>query len=293
MPARSGRPGYGKNRDFSHPIDSIRHSERVAINIRPVEQTGVVEPEEGNALAYIDWQSQEFGIAAALSGDTRMQEAYRSGDPYLAFAKQSGAVPPDATKHSHKRERDVFKMVVLGVGYGMEAETLAGRISISPLEARARLRLHRETYPRFWQWSQDVVDAASLTGSTRTVFGWSVHVGPDSNPRSLRNFPMQANGAEMLRVACCLATERGVRICAPVHDAVLIEARSDSIEAEAARMQDCMGEAARAVLAGFELRTDAEFVRYPARYRDSRGTKMWDRTLRLALQQQETNNAEA
>src|SRR5262245_37298368 len=128
MPARSGRPGYGKNRDFSHPIDSIRHSERVAINIRPVEQTGVVKPEEGNALAYIDWQSQEFGIAAALSGDTRMQEAYRSGDPYLAFAKQSGAVPPDATKHSHKRERDVFKMVVLGVGYGMEAETLAGRI---------------------------------------------------------------------------------------------------------------------------------------------------------------------
>src|SRR5262245_39900785 len=40
MPARSAKPGYGNNRDFSHPIDSIRHSERVAINNRPVEQTG-------------------------------------------------------------------------------------------------------------------------------------------------------------------------------------------------------------------------------------------------------------
>jgi DNA polymerase-1 len=33
---------------------------------------------------------------------------------------------------------------------------------------------------------------------------------------------MQANGAEMLRMACCLGTEQGIEICAPVHDAVLI-----------------------------------------------------------------------
>src|SRR5262249_59241758 len=40
-------------------------------------------------------------------------------------------------------------------------------------------------------------------------FGWKVHVGPKANARSLANFPMQGNGAEMLRLACCLATERG------------------------------------------------------------------------------------
>jgi len=57
----------------------------------------------------------------------------------------------------------------------------------------------------------------------QTVFGWRVYVGPRANPRSLTNFPMQANGAEMLRLACCLATERGVAVCAPVHDALLLE----------------------------------------------------------------------
>jgi hypothetical protein len=31
-------------------------------------------------MAYIDYSSQEFGIAAALSGDKRMLEAYESGD---------------------------------------------------------------------------------------------------------------------------------------------------------------------------------------------------------------------
>ena len=66
------------------------------------------------------------------------------------------------------------------------------------------------------------VDTAMLGRPLHTVFGWRVHVGENSNPRALRNFPMQANGAEMLRIACCLTTERGIEVCAPVHDAVLI-----------------------------------------------------------------------
>src|SRR6476659_9940813 len=57
----------------------------------------LIKPPPGHAVAYVDWSQQEFGIAAALSGDHNMQAAYQSGDPYLAFAKQAGAVPADAT----------------------------------------------------------------------------------------------------------------------------------------------------------------------------------------------------
>jgi DNA polymerase family A len=242
---------------------------------------GLIKPEPGAAIAYIDWASQEFGIAAVLSGDGRMTQAYASGDPYLAFAKQCGAVPPDATKHTHKETRDIFKTVVLGVGYGMEADALASRLAILPLEARELLRKHRETYPQFWRWTQNVVDASMLGSDARTVFGWNLCTKGDANPRSIRNFPMQANGAEMLRIACCLGTERGVRICAPVHDAILIEAPAGEIEHVAAKMQDYMRAASRIVLDGFELRTDAEITRYPDRYSDPRGVVMWDRVTRL------------
>jgi DNA polymerase I len=246
----------------------------------------LIQPAPDMALAYIDWQAQEHGIAAALSGDRNLIEAYLSGDPYLAFAKQAGAVPPDGTKASHARERNLFKTVVLGVGYGMEAASLAARLGISGLEARELLLKHRETYPRFRQWSEDMVDHAMLHGRISTVFGWQVRAGRDANPRSLRNFPMQANGAEMLRIACCLATERGIRICAPVHDAVLIEAPADRIEETVTAMRAVMAEASRIVLAGFELRTDAEFVRHPQRYSDPRGKAMWDRTMRLVHQEE-------
>ena len=67
-------------------------------------------------------------------------------------------------------------------------------------------------------------------GVLTTVYGWRVQVGDKANPRSLRNFPVQANGAEMLRLAVILAHRRGVSICATIHDALLIEASMDEIE---------------------------------------------------------------
>ena len=73
-----------------------------------------------------------------------------------------------------------------------------------------------------------------LHGELRTEFGWPLHITADTNPRALRNFPMQANGAEMLRIACWRAIEQGLEICCPVHDAVLIRAPLDRLEAEVA-----------------------------------------------------------
>jgi hypothetical protein len=245
---------------------------------------GLIKPPPGGAVGYIDWSQQEIGIAAALSGDSALQDAYLSGDCYLAFAKQANAVPRDATKATHGVERELFKQCMLAVQYGMEAPSLALRIAQPPIVARDLLRAHRETYRRFWEWSDAAVSQAMLFGVNHTVFGWPVHVGERSNPRSLRNFPMQANGAEMLRIACCLATERGIEVCAPVHDAVLICAPFDQLETDIAGMRAAMAEASRLVLDGFELATDVKVVRWPDRYMDPRGRHMWERVCGLVAQ---------
>lgn len=236
---------------------------------------GLIQPEPGRAVAYVDWSQQEFGIAAALSGDPAMRDAYASGDPYLTFAKQARSVPPDATKQSHAAERDQFKVCALAVQYGMGSKSLAQALGQGEAYARELLRLHKATYPRFWQWSQAAVDHAMLRGRLQTVFGWGVQVGPDANPRSLANFPMQANGAEMLRLACCLATERGIAVCAPIHDALLVEGPADEIDAVVAATQAAMREASEVVLGGFELRSDAKIVCHPDRYMDPRGERFW------------------
>ena len=242
---------------------------------------GLVQPPAGYGVAYIDVCQEEFGIAAVLSGDPAMLAAYLSGDPFLEFAKQAGAVPPDATKKTHRPQRDLYKQCALSVLYGVGPEGLAGRIGQPVIVGRDLMRAHRETYRRYWQWSDAVVDHAVLTGSLSTVFGWPIHVSANFNPRSLRNFPMQANGAEILRLAACFATEQGIEVCALIHDAVLICAPLDRLAEDVERMRACWAKASRVVLDGFELRTEATLVRHPHRYRDPRGTLMWDRVMRL------------
>ena len=51
-------------------------------------------------------------------------------------------------------------------------------------------------------------------------------------------------------MACILAVERGINLCAPIHDALFIEAPIDQIDAEVARLKACMSEASEAVLGG-------------------------------------------
>ncbi|MBT6716034.1 MAG: DNA polymerase I, partial [Nitrospina sp.] len=131
-------------------------------------------------------------------------------------------------------------------------------------------------YKVFWEWSEGVLNYAMLMGKIWTVFGWEIHIDKQANPRSLQNFPMQANGAEMLRLACCLATEAGIRICAPVHDAVLIEAPLNELDNCITKMQELMAKASELVLSGFRLRSDVDIIRYPDRYMDERGEKMWN-----------------
>ena len=133
---------------------------------------GLIKPPPGYGLAYIDWAQQEFGIAGALSRDPAMMTAYRSGDPYVAFAKQAGAVPAQATKHTHHAKREQFKACVLAVQYGMGPDALATRIGQPPIVGRQLIRLHQETYRVFWRWSDAAVDHAMLLGSIGTVFGW-------------------------------------------------------------------------------------------------------------------------
>jgi hypothetical protein len=250
-------------------------------------------PAEGRAIAYADWSAQELGIAARLSNDTAMQEAYLSGDPYIYLARRAGAVPPDATKKTHPAEREQFKVVSLGVLYGLSAEGLARKLGVPACRGRELLRMHQETFRRFWAWSDQVEMTGMLTGELRTVFGWTLRAGTDANPRSLRNFPMQANGAEMLRLACCLATERGITVCAPIHDALLVEGALEEIETVVQRTQDAMREASEIILDGFALRTDAKIVRYPERYVDERGKGMWETVSRLLSQSEEAEAAHA
>jgi DNA polymerase I-like protein with 3'-5' exonuclease and polymerase domains len=164
----------------------------------------------------------------------------------------------------------------------MGAETLALRVGQPLIVARDLIRMHRQTYSKFWRWSDAAVDTAMLTGSLYTAFGWHIHVDANTKPRTLSNFPMQANGSDMMRIACILAIENGIEVCVPVHDALVICAPLDRLEDDIVKTRAAMAEASKLVLNGFELETDVTVVRYPDRYMDEdRGAVMWGQVMGL------------
>jgi len=245
---------------------------------------GLIKPTEGHALAYIDYSVQEIAIAGCLSGDPELLKAVESGEPYLALMHRAGLVPEWATKATHKTERGIGKVAMLGMGYGMHVPSLAAGTGLSMVQAQSLFRQLKKIYDPFYQWSQQVIDTGLLRRELRTYCGWRARVVDGVKPNTLRNFPAQAHGAEILRHACALLVAHGVRLLAPIHDAVLIEAPVEEIDAQVELARRLMARASAEILNGFEILTDAEVVRYPDRYMDDRGEHIWALVMEVLTQ---------
>ena len=88
---------------------------------------------------------------------------------------------------------------------------------------------------------------------------------------------MQSTGADILRLSCVRLMTAGVKICTPVHDAILIEAPLGVIDKQVELARGIMAQACRDVLGGKPCRVDAEVIRAPDRYMDTkRGVGMWN-----------------
>ena len=242
----------------------------------------LIKPPKDHGIAYLDYSSQEIAIAAVLSGDQAMAEGYARGEPYLDFAIRAGLAPATATKDSHKAVRQMCKQVVLGVQYGMQAESLAARIGEPLYKGQQLLRAHKESYPVYWKWVSALSNHCRAVGYIETVFGWHKYVNESDSDTALQNFPCQANGAEMLRLACTMAHQAGLKIIAPVHDAILLESPIATLDEDVLQLQNIMIEAGRIILDRFSIRVETKITTYPDRYMDERGGVMWEKVQRLA-----------
>jgi DNA polymerase I-like protein with 3'-5' exonuclease and polymerase domains len=236
---------------------------------------GFIRPAPGWGLAYIDWASQEIAIAASSSGDELLAQAYASGDPYWWFATTTGLAPSGALASDHKGLRSICKVLFLATNYGAGAGRIAAQAGISVADAKRLLRLHRQTFSAFWRWSEQTVDRALLGGKLRTPFGWEVRGRTGANAPDLMNWPMQSSGADQMRIAAVAATEAGLVVHTPIHDAFLIGAPLERLDRDVALMEEIMRMAGKSVTSGLTLRTEKTVVRSPGRYMDDRGKELW------------------
>ena len=251
----------------------------------------LITPPPGRVLVHRDYKQQEVRIAAILSGDSALLQACESGDVYLGIAQQLGFVRESMNAAELKAVRVLFKTVVLGIQYGLGALSLSIRTGISLTEAYEILARLKARFRVFETWAAGVIDHAGLELEVGTPLRWFMQCPPGINPRTVRNFPVQATAAEILHVACILAERRGIEIIAPVHDALMAEGPIDRAEELSIALDRCMRDASAIVLRGYELPTDTADLDGPIfpgqHYYDGRGVEMWETVTRLVTKLEE------
>jgi hypothetical protein len=245
----------------------------------------LISPPPGRALIHRDYCQQEVRIAAVLSRDTALLAACEAGDVYLGIAQQLGFTP-----ETHPGLRELFKVVVLGMLYGLEAQSLALLANIGPHEAGEILARLRARFCKFEDYCAAVVDHAGLHQHLATNFGWTVDTPPGTSPRTMRNWPIQSCGSSILQCVAILAEDRGIPIVAPIHDALVAEGPIEDIDDISAELDRVMREASAIVLQGYEIPTDLGQVspsldkgpiRPGERFFAKRGLRMWNLINRL------------
>ena len=212
----------------------------------------IIKPNQNWGLIYSDYKSQEIAIAAYLSKDQKLITAYESGDPYIYAAQMAGSVPKDATKQSHPKERNLYKVVLLATLYGQGSKSLAARLNISVDEAVKIIADIKNVFSTYFEWITGIVNRAMVRGYITTKFGWRYWIGKQEkiNPRTLFNFPIQAHGSEMLRHAMLGLVDKGIELSALIHDGLMIHAPLSKINDAEAKVKSIMENASRIVLDG-------------------------------------------
>jgi DNA polymerase-1 len=191
----------------------------------------------GRVLIKADYSQSELRLAAKISGDKAMLEAYRNGEDLHTKTAQRVLGKTEVTK----ADRQVAKSLNFGLLYGMGAERLVGYakqtygVDLTLEQARQYKKVFFEAYPGLAQWHRKIGATKDQPIETRTVAGRR-RVGITRFMQKL-NSPVQGTGADGLKTALALLGETRHKVpgafpILAVHDEIVLEA--DENEAEQA-----------------------------------------------------------
>jgi DNA polymerase I-like protein with 3'-5' exonuclease and polymerase domains len=234
----------------------------------------LIHPPEGFVITESDYSSQEFMVAAVLSEDAAMQEAYSSGDPYFNFAVSAGLIPEDGKLEDYKPEREHCKSLCLGVQFGMGVSSLAKSLAGDDEEpeddkARELLRQHKRVFWKYWRWIDSLNERIAACENFTLWDGWSCQTNTE-RLLTFRNFWVQGTAACITRHATVLALEAGLKVVANLHDSIYIIHAEDDQESSK-KLEEVMLQSVHDVLGDYDIRTSTKSHTHEEVWIDKKG----------------------
>ena len=243
----------------------------------------IVKAKDNEYIVGADFSQQEVYVGAVLSKDNTLYEAYLSGDVYLAFGKQCGAIPQNGTKKDYKDLRDMFKSTVLGKQYGMGAVKLQAKLrldtkkDVSIEKATELSNLYNNTYSVLRNWMKNNYTDYQAGLPLLTTDGWALWCD-NQIATSVMNFPIQANSASITRLAVVEAVKAGLRVIAPLHDAIYLVSKDP--ENDRVLLENIMLKATEKILGesqnSTKMRIDSKIFSSNDKFLEEKGYSAWE-----------------
>jgi DNA polymerase I len=215
-----------------------------------------VPRDEQHVLVAADYSQVELRIAAALSKDSGLVEAFIQGhDVHTATAAKVFGVP---TEEVDRGMRSKAKAVNFGILYGQGAFGLAQNLGIPRREAKEIIDAYFVQFAQLKAFTADCVEAVREKGYAETVLGRRRYL-PDiqSNNATVRAFaernavnaPIQGSAADIIKVAMVRMNaalkehKMQTRMIMQVHDELVFDVPKNEIEQLQAMISEAMSKA--------------------------------------------------
>lgn len=209
--------------------------------------------EKGYRFVKADYSQLELRIAAHLSRDDKMMDAFRRAeDIHRTTAAWVYGISPSEVTDIQRREA---KTLNFGVLYGMGPQSFAQAADVSVEKARSFIERYREQHEGLMRYLGETVAVAHELGNVITLCGRKRPIPEifSSTPairsqaeRAAINFPVQGTAADilkkaMIRVYACMCEQfPGARMVLTVHDELVVEVPQRQAQQFGRLMKDVM-----------------------------------------------------
>lgn len=209
--------------------------------------------EKGNLLLSADYSQIELRLAASLSSDPAMIQAFKSGEDFhRRTAALVAGVPMEKVTEEMRR---AAKAVNFGVLYGMGVNSLAEATGFSRQQAEDFIFRYFQTFKQLRSFLDGLIEQVKITGFVETLFGRRRYLPEivSSMPqvraaaeRMALNHPIQGTAADLIKMAMIkVNTEHRMqniecRMLLQVHDELIFEVKKDLADEAATKIKEIM-----------------------------------------------------
>jgi DNA polymerase-1 len=206
--------------------------------------------EEGHVFVSADYSQFELRIAAAMSGDMPMIEAFNNDrDIHTETAALIHGIAPEAVT---KEMRYAAKAVNFGILYGQGTFGLASGAGISMAEAKDFIEKYFAVRPKLKEMITMFREQAAGRGYVETLLGRR-RPTPDAKSsnfmiregafRAAINMPIQGTAADLTKLAMAAVNPllpKGATQLLQIHDSILVECKEADAEKVGALLKNTM-----------------------------------------------------